>query len=97
MEDARMTQDQYGMPAVSIRFNNEGTKEFADLIKEELANSWPLCLDDKIVSAQLCRLILLAVNRKLRLVAVFDLTMKFFKKQRIWLWSCVLELATCTN
>lgn len=51
LEDARMTQDQYGMPAVSIRFNNQGARDFGDLTKEGIGKQLAIVLDDKIVSA----------------------------------------------
>ncbi|MCB0273068.1 MAG: protein translocase subunit SecD [Bdellovibrionales bacterium] len=51
LEDARLTQDEYGMPAVSIRFNAQGAKDFAALTKEAIGKQLAIVLDDKIVSA----------------------------------------------
>lgn len=51
LEDARMSVDQYNMPAVSIRFNNEGARQFGDLTKESIGSQMAIVLDDTIVSA----------------------------------------------
>jgi len=51
LEDARMGQDTYGMPAVEIRFNSEGAKLFGDLTKAGLQKPLAIVLDDKIMSA----------------------------------------------
>lgn len=49
--DARATKDQNQMDAVSIKFNAQGARKFADLSAQLLNRQFAIVLDDKVLSA----------------------------------------------
>lgn len=51
LENARVTTDEYGAPAVSFTFNAEGAKKFGDLTGRNLHKRLAIVLDNTIQSA----------------------------------------------
>jgi preprotein translocase subunit SecD len=51
LTDARATQDQNGLPAVSIQFNSQGGKKFARATSENVGKRFAIILDGTAISA----------------------------------------------
>jgi preprotein translocase subunit SecD len=51
LTDARATQDQNGLPAVSIQFNSQGGKKFARATTENVGKRFAIILDGTAISA----------------------------------------------
>ncbi|MGE5509193.1 MAG: preprotein translocase subunit SecD, partial [Chitinophagales bacterium] len=46
-KDARLTQDEYGRPAVAFEFKAEGAKRFAEMTANNIGKQAPILLDGK--------------------------------------------------
>ncbi|MBF0179117.1 MAG: protein translocase subunit SecD [Magnetococcales bacterium] len=55
LTDARVNFDQYGEPLVSIVFNHQGARKFAQVTGEHVGERLAIVLDDKIYSAPVLR------------------------------------------
>ncbi|MBF0126186.1 MAG: protein translocase subunit SecD [Magnetococcales bacterium] len=55
LTDARVNFDQYGEPLVSIVFNHQGARKFAQLTGEHVGERMAIVLDDKVYSAPVLR------------------------------------------
>lgn len=51
LEDARVTAGEYGYPAVSFQFNNEGAKKFGNLTGANIGKQLAIVLDNTVQSA----------------------------------------------
>lgn len=49
--DAQATFNQYGQPAVSLRFNAVGARKFAEISANNLKKQFAIVLDDRVISA----------------------------------------------
>ncbi|MDR2794696.1 MAG: protein translocase subunit SecD [Holosporaceae bacterium] len=49
--DARLTQDEYNNPSVSLTFNRSGGKKFGEITSENVNKRFAVVLDDTIISA----------------------------------------------
>ncbi|MBF0614403.1 MAG: protein translocase subunit SecD [Magnetococcales bacterium] len=55
LTDARVNFDQFGEPLVSITFNHQGARKFAQLTGEHVGERMAIVLDDKVHSAPVLR------------------------------------------
>ncbi|MEO5330651.1 MAG: protein translocase subunit SecD [Magnetococcus sp. YQC-5] len=55
LTDARVNFDQFGEPVVSITFNHQGARKFAQLTGEHVGERMAIVLDDKVYSAPVLR------------------------------------------
>jgi len=51
LEDARISSDQYGLPAVSFTFNSSGARQFGELTGSNIGSQLAIVLDGKVHSA----------------------------------------------
>ncbi len=58
LKDASLTRDQLGNPAVLIRFNDEGTKKFADLTAKHLGEVMRIFIDGQPISTPVLRAVI---------------------------------------
>lgn len=49
--DAQATVNQYGQPAVSLRFNSLGARKFAEMSANNIKKQFAIVLDNKVISA----------------------------------------------